>query len=159
MTTTLRTQADIEQLEQELTNSYLAIRPTPVLKEVVRDLEKLHRNYFEADAGPGGTRWKPLSPATVARKGHGEILEDTLAMRRAVTETGSAGAIRDVFDEGHNAGLSFGLDDGEIPYWKFHDQPTGALPWRPFIGITEREVDVIAERLLDHQLEGLVNAA
>ena len=97
----------------------------------------------------------------MARKGHGDILEDTLKMRRAMTSSGAFGAMRDVFDEGHFAGLTFGIDDADIPYWKYHDVPGGSLslPWRPFIGITTAEVDVIAERLLDNQIAGMVENA
>ena len=157
MITELRTLADVRKLEQTLASDFLRVRPTPVLKQAIKDLEKLHQGYFESDVGPGGNRWEALRPATIARKGHADILEDTLAMRNAVTQTSAAGAVRDVFDEGFNAGLAFGLDDAEIPYWKYHDQGEGRM-YRPFIGIVDAELTVIAERLLDHKLQGMVDA-
>ncbi len=158
MTFIIRNDEDIRQLEKELTSAYLAIRPTPVLQRAITDLQKLHAGYFESDVGPGGNRWAELAPSTVARKGHADILEDTLKMRRAVSSTGASGAIREVFDEGFQAGLVFGLDADEIPYWVYHDQGQGRM-FRPFIGITDAELTVIGERLLRHQIKELRRAA
>lgn len=155
MTTLIHNQDELTAFEQSVTDSYLAVRPKPVLDRVIRDLEKQHKGYFDSDVGPGGNAWQENAPSTIAAKGHGEILEDTLAMMRAVTESSAEGAIREVFDEGLEAGLVFGIDDSDIPYWRFHDLPNVRLPWRPFIGITEPVVDAIAERLLKNQIKGM----
>ncbi len=155
MTTLIHNQEELDAFEQEVTDSYLAVRPKPVLDRAIKDLEKLHKGYFEADVGPDGNAWAPLAQSTIDRKGHGEILEDTLDMMRAVTESSALGAVRDVFDEGVEAGLAFGIDDSAVPYWKFHDLPGGRISRRRFIGMTEKVVEEIAERLLTNQIKGM----
>ena len=155
----IRTEQDLRLMAGEMEYDYLQIRPVPVLKGTLKNLEQLHKNYFESEAGPGGNKWAPNTEATVARKGHGNVLQDTLKLMKALTQAGAPGALRVVFDEGHNAGLTFGVDDNEIPYWKYHDTPGGSLPWRPHIGMVEPELNAIAEDLINHKLEGMKNAA
>ena len=155
----IRTTDDLQMMAREMLSDYLRIRPVPVLKGTLKKLEQLHKNYFESETGPGGNKWAPNSAATIARKGHGDVLQATLKLMKALTQTGAPGALREVFDEGPNAGLTFGVDDNEIPYWKYHDTPGGNLPWRPHIGMVEPELEVIAKDLLNHQIEGMKNAA
>ena len=155
----IRTEQDLRLMAGEMEYDYLQIRPVPVLKGTLKKLEQLHKNYFESETGPGGNKWAPNSAATIARKGHGDVLQDTLKLMKALTQTGAPGALREVFDEGPNAGLTFGVDDNEIPYWKYHDTPGGSLPWRPHIGMVEPELNAIAEDLINHKLEGMKNAA
>ena len=99
----IRTTDDLQMMAREMLSDYLRIRPVPVLKGTLKKLEQLHKNYFESETGPGGNKWAPNSAATIARKGHGDVLQDTLKLMKALTQTGAPGALREVFDEGPNA--------------------------------------------------------
>lgn len=149
---------DIAGLERELVQDFEAVDMLPFLGEIKTDLEELHKNYFLSETGPGGNAWAPNAPATVARKGHGDVLQDTLAMMRAMTATGAPAAVREIWRDGDRDRLIFGVNPTVIPYWVYHDQPGGELPWRPFIGITDAEAQVIASRAADAKLQGMVQA-
>ena len=156
--TMLRTPADIDRLESELEATFEAVDMIPMLIEVKDDLQELHENYFLSETGPGGNTWAPNAPSTVAKKGHGDVLQETLAMMRAMTRTGAPGAVREIWKDGDQFRMVYGLNPTEIPYWIYHDQPGGELPWRPFIGITNAEAEVIADRAADAKLQGMVAA-
>ena len=153
------TDDDVRRLEMELLSAYLSVSNMPVFMETLDRLEHLHEGYFLSETGPGGNQWAPNAPATMDRKGHGDVLQDTLDMMNAMVRTTAGGAVRDAFDEGHFSGMAYGLRDEEIPYWKYHDTPGGQLPWRPFIGITGKELDVIAGDLADNKIRGMIDAA
>ena len=159
MVTRIKTDDDVRSFEEQLLSDYLSARPAPVLRQTLRDLETLHANYFGAETGPGGQQWPDLSAATIARKGHDQILVDSGKLKAALTQPGAPGAIREVYDEGGNAGLAFGLDAQEIFYSLFHEVPNSRLPHRPHIGMSEAELNVVAMRLLDHQVGEMSNAS
>lgn len=114
------------------------------------ELATVHDGYFQADAGPDGVAWPALSPVTVARKGHGDILEDTLALRNSLADV--AAGIREVVDEPAGIGITFGTD---VPHSIYHDQPSGNRPARRHVGVNEEHTTGVAERAADHAVESL----
>jgi phage gpG-like protein len=112
----------------------------PVLKEeVVPLLSRVHEDYFNRESGPVGD-WAPLAPATVKRKGFDTILVDFNNMRSSLLFTGTQDHIEDVSE----AGLTWGTSDHKA---HFHMDGTTHMPARPFVGLTEPNIDEIGDIL------------
>ena len=125
---------------------------TPLLDDFLIRMEDLHSQYFQAEAGPDGDAWPELAQATIDRKGHDTILVDTTRLRTSLVGGGGGDAIRDTFDEGPNAGLTFGTS---VEYSIFHQEGGPNLPQREHVGLSEQVVDVLAEETADFQVAEL----
>lgn len=124
---------------------------TDTLQAFSRDLEEKHQEYFDTAKGPSGDSWPPLAPSTVRRKGHDTILVDTGRLRSSLTGK-SSDAIRDVFSEGRNQGMTFGTS---VEYAIFHQEGTGRIPQRAHVGVTEKMVDDLADKIASDIVEGM----
>ena len=92
-----------------------------LLHDQIPWLEELHRKYFDQAVGPGGDAWKPLSPRTAKKKGHGKILIDKRRLVRSLTERGFE-SVRKI-DRRH-ATLEFGT---RVPYSIYHQRSADML--------------------------------
>lgn len=130
------------------------VRFNRLLKQLLKDLEKDHRGYFDREADSDGRSWPPLSPFTIARKGHDTILVETGAMRASLTRK-TSDAIRDVFTDGPQPGLVFGTGDEKAP---FHQYGTRKMPARPPVGMTDERLDDICDNIADAMVDQIMDA-
>lgn len=124
-----------------------------VFRKAIYDLEQDVRGFFASEATPDGVPWKPLAPSTVQRKGHSRILIDTTKMHRSLTSGGMSSdgeSVREIIEEGSNKGFSFGTS---IPYAHYHQDGTGRIPQREFLGFTEERLEQIENDVLDRVID------
>jgi len=119
------------------------------LESYVIELRSFHDDYWANQEDPTGKNWAPLSPKTIAKKGHSTILVDTERLWRSLTES-TIDSICEVIDEGMNHGISFGTS---VPYSIFHQEGTERMPARPHVGINNDKVDDLTERTADRTVE------
>ena len=110
-------------------------------------LPEAHAGYFSNRSSPGGEKWAPLKPLTVAKKGHSTILEDTLAMKNSVT-----GKTGDSVRSATHRGLLFGTSDHKAI---FHTTGTARMAKREFVGMDEKRVDALCNEVADATVEQL----
>lgn len=111
------------------------------------DLRLDHEGFFDREASPAGLPWKPLSPLTIAAKGHSTILVDTGEMKNSVTVKGHPNAIQRI--AGNE--LVWGTRD---PKAAKHQYGIG-VPQRSFVGFTPNRVDGAAEEIATSVVEQL----
>lgn len=128
------------------------------LQAELTHLETQHAGYFNTKTGPDGAQWPPLAPATVAAKGHGQILIDSTDLKQSLTNSGAGDAIREAIDEGASKGLSFGTDVRNAQgqnYSVFHDKPYRNRPARRHVGTNDDHLTKMTERAADYTLAAL----
>ena len=126
--------------------------PASVLSDIGEMLIASTKQRFETKRAPDGAPWAPLSPVTVARKGHNNIL---------VGETGNLAGMIAYQVSGHRlewgspmvyaATHQFGAKQGE--YGKTRRGapiPWGDIPARPFLGLSPEDEADIAGIIRDH---------
>lgn len=115
-----------------------------LLQAEAKELEKLHKGYFDSETAWDGQKWKPLAKSTIERKGHNRILVDTTRLRQSLTQASQG--IRDIGDTGTTAFLVFGTD---VPYAATHQYGSGKVPARPPVGIADDKIDAMVDRIAD----------
>lgn len=114
--------------------------------------EKTSQNFL-SESSPSGLPWEPLSPVTVARKGHDTILVDSNTMRKSVVLRDAPHHIERI---GRNAAgddeIVYGTD---VMYAVIHQEGSGRIPQREFLGLEEKDADDIADIVADHIVEKL----
>lgn len=124
---------------------------TEPLTETLGLLEEQHQVMYESGQDSNGSAWAPLAPSTIAKKGHATILVDKNKQKAAlVSETGDS--IRDVVSEGQVSGAVFGTD---LEYTHFHVEGTSRMPARPPVGISEKTIDQVTNKVADHTVAGI----
>ncbi len=130
----------------------------PVLDDIGQYLVRAIRQRFAAGEDAEGNSWAPLSPATIARKGHARPL---------IGETGHLRQIRHQL-EGRNAVIvgtgaeygathQFGARKGQFGRTKKGAPiPWGDIPARPFLGVSDEDRTTILDILAEH-LEGAID--
>lgn len=107
-----------------------------------------HAGYFATSTDPAGTAWAPLAPSTIERKGHDTILVDTGKLRASLTASSAGGdAIRETFDNGNQAGITFGTS---VEYAGYHMSGASRMPARPEVGVNDKLADEMANTIADH---------
>lgn len=151
MTVVLNGMAELQDYVAGYGERFLGLRFEPYLRDVMVDLEQLHRQRFAAEQTPDGSPWPELSPATVERKGHDKILWET---GRLLDSLGieTADSVREVVEEPAGVGLTYGTS---VPYGRYHQLGEG-VPLRVFFGVTEDEIKSMAERAGEHAAASLV---
>lgn len=98
-----------------------------LLRKRARVLDGMIQRGFRESRSPYGKAWKPLAPATVARrrKGSSKPLIDTGQLRKSVTVMAS-------YDSIH-----FGLSGAPATYGPVHQFGGESIPARPFFPIDE----------------------
>ncbi len=125
------------------------------LNEFIEVLEDSHREMFSEAKSPTGESWEPLKPATAKKKGHGTILIDRSDLWASLTGSGSSDAIRDVFQEGPQAGLSFGTSDPKSIFHILGNESRG-LPQRIHVGMNEETLGELLEIVADDTVHELM---
>ena len=151
MTVVLDSPDDLQSVYDDVAADFDETDFTPMLDDWLFRFEDIHSQYFQAEAGPDGDAWPELAEATIARKGHDAILIDSGKLSTSLIGGGVGDAIRDTFDEGPNAGLTFGTS---VEYAAFHQEGDG-VPKREHVGLSEQVVDVLAEETADFQVAEL----
>lgn len=124
---------------------------TPVYQDIGEYLVDATKRRFAAGEAPDGTPWAPLSPVTVARKGHNKPL---------IGESGRLGT------EIHYLVLGDGVEVGSSLEYAGTQQlgakaksftggksPWGDIPARPFLGLSAEDKSNVLDILQEH-LEG-----
>lgn len=120
--------------------------------------DKLKAN-FERTVSPDIQPWAKLAPGSAARRkvnkqNPGQILVDTGALKRSVTEDGAG--IRAVVSEPGQGGYSLGTD---IPYSVYHDKGTSRMPARRHLGTNAHDLEAVVGRALDYVIAELKRGA
>lgn len=115
------------------------------LARAARDLRVLHKQYWDADTDPGGEKWAALKPSTIQRKGHDTILIDTEDLYQSVARK-TEDSILEQTSGANEWSLVFGT---KVEYGTYHQTGTKKMPARKFIGINEKVVDALADRVAD----------
>lgn len=124
---------------------------TPAYQDIGEYLVQSTKNRFAAGEAPDGTPWAPLSPVTVARKGHSRPLIGE--SRRLGTEI-SYLVLGDGVEVGspmeYAATQQLGAKKGSFTGGR---APWGDIPARPFLGLSEDDKAAVLDILQEH-LEG-----
>lgn len=139
----------VSQLQRRLTNTNWI----PLLRAISKVLEQRHGEYFQQGAGPDGKQWEQLKESTVKRKGHGVILIDKDDLEQTLTQSSHPDSIRDIYNEGDWAGLTFGT---ARKYSKFHQRGTKTLPVRLHVGVNQPIISEIATMTRDFAIGQLI---
>lgn len=119
-----------------------AVESRPILEAFGDVLENKMTTVFAAE-GPG---WEPLSPVTVARKGHSTIGRQTDAMMDSLTKEAAEGAMREIIGDELHFGTNLTSEDGTYYPGIFHAGRDGQ-PARPFPGVTSRDLRAFSKGL------------
>lgn len=126
--------------------------------ELVR-MSDLHKGYFQKQTGPDGAAWPRNAPSTIRRKGHSRIMrghpKNNYRLSRSLTEraTSTTGdAVREMIQTDSAAHIAFGTT---VEYSMHHDQARGNIPARRHVGINDRHLDGMVNRVADHIIKEL----
>lgn len=125
---------------------------TPALRSIGESLVDSTRRRFGAQASPDGQRWAPLRPATLARKrrNRDKVLTERGYLRRYIQYRVSPNAVEIGSTRIYSATHQFGASRGQFGTTKTGSPiPWGEIPARPFLGLSERDQDVVTTALLD----------
>lgn len=99
--------------------------------------ERIEQEQFATEGKSGSGGWPALSPAYAERKAlqypGAKILQRTMALNNALTQSGAGGALRIM----QALYMIFGVDVNEIPYARFHQTGTGKMPMRKPVQLNE----------------------
>lgn len=86
-----------------------AMAPAPVLRMIGHAMMDVERELFAAE---GRGAWAPLSPVTVAMKGHDTILRDSDRLLASLTQEGAEGQLFEVDGDTLRFGTNLTSEDG-----------------------------------------------
>lgn len=113
------------------------------LKTTAFFLASRARQCFDESHDPSGVPWAPLKNPSARRGGPGaKPLRDTGMLMASLAGQGS-GHVEQVSD----VALAWGTN---VSYAGYHQEGTGRIPARPFLGITPEMESRIVEIILDH---------
>jgi hypothetical protein len=139
--------SNVDQVLQKLDSDFRGMRWLPFLQQEQRNLEIIHRQYFDAMVGPDGQPWKENAPRTIKRKGHSRRLHGIpgqgFRLRQSLTLPTSEFGIRYEIDHWPLARLVFGTD---APYHRPNQDGTKRIPARVHLGITRAYFNRLAVR-------------
>jgi len=119
----------------------------PVFDEIANHLYNITEDALESNSSPDGTAWEPLSPFTIARKGHGRMLDDKGDMRENISiDSDSESA-----SIGTNSISKTGYPYPAVQHFGTEDERTPARPFLPF-DETGDLMDVGRDDILDFVL-------
>ena len=144
---------ELPKVYDEISEQFEALEYTDTLEDEVVHLMDLHQGFFDQEEDPNEQAWYPLADSTIAKKGHEMILFETGALESSLTEPGAAGQLVDFINEQITL-LIFGMD---IEYADLHmeDSAENNRPARPMVGVTDRYVDDLSDRIADATVAGL----
>lgn len=145
-------QATLEDIFKDVQDQFKDIDYTPVLQGYMTELETAHVDYFMEEHDPVGKAWKPLSPRTIARKGHDQILFETGALMNSPGGQ-TADSIKLVFREGDGTYLVFGTG---VEYAHWHMTGTTRMPARPFLGLNDELLETLTTATADAAVDALM---
>ena len=109
---------------------------------VIEFLEEMEMQIFAEERSPTGEAWPELSEWTIRSKGHSIKLVETLALLDSMTNSSATNAIRDT----ELAGLFFGTNR---EWAGSHQDGAANIPQREFAGLSEPDVDAVADLIAD----------
>ncbi len=114
------------------------------LEEFQHEIAAGEAEMFTNEHDSNDIPWAPLKLSTIRRKGHDIILFETGALENSLVTVGADGNVSAVAPRGS----IFGTD---IEYAGFHQESPDEtrMPSRPPVGISEKRVDLLAERIAD----------
>ena len=148
--TIIETQEDLDAFFEQIGEDFYGASRRDLMEAEVAIVEELTRDRFENQVAANGEPLAPLSPLTVARKGHNVVLLDSGRLGVSLTQRGHSDAVVEVVDEPGQAGFSRGTG---VEYSGPLGRGTKHMPARPHVGVNEAYVDGAAERAADHAIE------
>jgi len=133
-------EADFQGIYDDIALNFREAEYKSELSDFEDELYELHADSFALERDPNLSAWPPLAAATIARKGHDEILFESGRLRTSLTTKGGPGHTGEIFDRG----LSFGTD---VPYSIFHQQGTRNMPQRAHVGMSPKLVEDLTETI------------
>lgn len=119
----------------------------PAMRDIGEYLIEAHHQRWGQAQSPDGVPWAPLSPVTIERKGHGDILRDSDTLRGTLAYQLGGDELLFGSNLEYAAMMQFGGTKEQWPHlW-------GDIPARPFIGISaDDEAEILA--ILSEHLSG-----
>lgn len=155
MSQTITTQAELDDLFAGVGQSLAAADWRPYLQVELDTMRASTAQGFASEQAPDGSKWAPLAPSTVKRKGFDTILVETDRLRRSVAgETGDSIAEIDQFE--NMWAVTFG---SEVPYGVEHLTGRDNMPARVWLGLTAATLDKSVDRALDFAMAVLREGA
>lgn len=156
-TITLKGLEEIPDLLRGVEEDFRDIDWIPYLQKELLELSNTATGMFASSQTPDGVPWKPNAPRTIREKGHARILRGKPAnkyrLSRSLTQKAGGGdAIREAIQTASGAVLGFGT---AVEYALYNDQGTNRIPARPHIGINEKHLDGMVERVADYAVAQL----
>ena len=148
MTITIDDYSELDDVVEDIRQQLLNMDFSDEMEHVHQMLVEDHEKYFDMEMSPQGNPWAPLSPVTVAAKGHGTILVDTDEMRRSLVEDSHENHIKEIQPDE----LFYGTRDKKS---RKHQDGGGNLPARPHVGWNEPLVDKVADYVADQTVKKL----
>lgn len=133
---------DISELQKLFDDNASRLDFSTSFESVSDMLAETHSGYFNDQADPNAIPWKPLSPATVKKKGHPIILIETNKMRSSVVNRKHANHV----ERTTKSGLDWGTNEEKA---EWHQEGTDRVPQRQFIGWNESAIQSAAETMAD----------
>ena len=152
--------SEVDAILENLGNDFRTMRWAAFMRQEQRNLENIHRRYFDSFVGPDGQSWKANAPLTIKRKGHDRRLHGKPAngfrLRQSLTLPHSEFGIRYEIDEWPNARIVFGTD---APYHGYNQEGTRRIPARKHLGITRAYFYQLSRRANQYALKKITRIA
>ena len=118
----------------------------PVLTNDIGSLlVKRTKDRFEQEVDPDGVPWKPLNRKYAAQKaaeGHRtKILQRTGTLKDSIRKI--QGTPTGTLYTNTGAGVRIGVDEDKVPYARYHQEGTRAIPRRVFLGVGRLDVKAV----------------
>ncbi len=123
---------------------------TPEMEAVEQGLVDSHRRHFAEGQTATGVAWPPLSPRTIARKGHAIPLYETGRLKASILDVGHPDHVRELLPDGR--GLTFGTS---VEYGIFHQDGIARIPQREFAGMNDRFISGLTEVVADSAVDAM----
>jgi phage virion morphogenesis protein len=139
--------AKIEQLSRKSEDL------TPALRDIGGHLERSHEDRFVKAVSPAGQPWAKLSPVTISKKKNNieKILQESGELRDSLHFSVYQNVLEFGTNKVYGATHQFGARRGDLGVTKRGDPiPWGDIPERPFIGLSDDDIQAIDEILTDH---------
>jgi len=148
-----------QRLSKRLDTLQKNLAPGPVLGEVTRLLLDRTLRRFDAQVDPDNLPWRPLSPATLARKNRlgfsNKILVERGKLRASIAII--RGEAQGLLYTNTGAQARIGIKDPDVAiYARYHQEGTKNTPQRRFLGIGRldvKAVDSLVRRIADDMIK------
>ena len=148
--------AEVRRALDRLLNAGADLRP--VMEDIGEYLLRTTRDRFDAEEGPDGTPWAPLSATTRRRKrkNAGKILTEEGRLRGNLAYEADSDSVTVGTPSIYGGVHQFGAEKGAFGRTsKGGPIPWGDIPARPFLGLSDADEDEIVALIADYLRDAL----